>query len=55
MADNFKELFLMYNKPWLKENVQEILTPRILFAERKKIIGELAKVLGDKEADVDFQ
>lgn len=38
MADNFKEMFLQFNKPWLKENVQEILTPRTLFANRKKII-----------------
>jgi hypothetical protein len=52
MADTFKNMFLEYNKPWLRENVQEILTPRILFARRKKIIEELGKVLGDVQPNV---
>jgi hypothetical protein len=54
VADTFREMFLQHNKPWLRSNVQEILTPRILFAQRKKIIEELGKVLGDIEPDVNF-
>jgi len=41
MAENFKELFLQYNKPWLKENIQEVLTPRTIFAKRGEIINQL--------------
>ena len=34
IADSFKELFLQFNKPWLIENVQEVLTPRTIFGKR---------------------
>ena len=54
MADQYKEMFLQFNKPWLRDNVQEILTPRILFAQRKKIIQQLEKVLGPKQIDVEL-
>jgi len=38
IADSFKELFLQFNKPWLIENVQEVLTPRTIFGKRQQII-----------------
>ena len=39
VAENFKTLFLQFNKPWLIENVQEVLTPRTIFGKRKIIIN----------------
>ena len=52
MADNFKELFLQYNKPWLRENLQEMLTPRTIFAKRSIIIEQLRKILGPIEPNI---
>ena len=46
MAENFKELFLTYNKPWLRENIQEVFTPRTLFEHKKTIAEEFQKILG---------
>ena len=40
MAENFKELFLTYNKPWLRENIQEVFTPRTLFEHKDTIADE---------------
>jgi len=52
VAENFKTLFLQFNKPWLVENVQEVLTPRTIFGKRKIIINQLQKVLGNLDPNI---
>ena len=46
VAENFKQLFLTYNKPWLRENLQEVLTPRTLFQHKDVIEDQMVKVFG---------
>jgi hypothetical protein len=31
-------MFIKHNKPWLKANIQEVLTPRTVFIHRDKIV-----------------
>ena len=52
MAEKFKDLFLTYNKPWLKENIQEVFTPRTLFQHRETIAAEFRKILGPLEPEL---
>ena len=50
-AEWFKNLFLTYNKPWLRENIHEVFTPRTIFMQREKIIDEFGKLLGPLDAN----
>ena len=54
MADTFRDVFMNYNKPWLKVQLQELFTPRTLFLNRKAIIEELEWVLGEIKPDIVF-
>jgi hypothetical protein len=45
IAQNFKDLFLEHNKPWLKANVHELLTPRTIFVQRDVIVDQLGLIL----------
>jgi hypothetical protein len=40
IAKTFRETFMRLNKPWLRDNMHEIFTPRTLFLYRKEIIDQ---------------
>lgn len=46
IAKTFRETFMRVNKPWLRDNMHEIFTPRTLFLYRKEIIDQFQQVLG---------
>jgi len=50
VARTVRDKFIRYNKPWLRENMHEIFTPRTLFLYRKEIINQFEKVVGKKQA-----
>ena len=49
VARTVREKFIKYNKPWLRDNMHEIFTPRTLFLYRKEIINQFEKVVGKKQ------
>ena len=49
VARTVRDKFIRYNKPWLRENMHEIFTPRTLFLYRKEIINQFEKVVGKKQ------
>lgn len=49
IAQNFKDLFLEQNKPWLKANLHELLTPRTTFVHRDLIVKQLGQILDPEE------
>ena len=51
-ADWFKNLFLTYNKPWLRDNIHEVFTPRTIFMHRERIIDEFGKILGPLDPNI---
>jgi len=48
VARTVRDKFIRYNKPWLRENMHEIFTPRTLFLYRKEIINQFEKVVGKR-------
>ena len=44
---------MTYNKPWLRQNMQEVFTPRTLFEHKKTIVEEFRKILGPLELSID--
>jgi hypothetical protein len=55
MAEQFRELFITYNRPWMRENLHDVFTPRTLFKNREIIIDEFGKALGYLEPDVSLE
>ena len=55
MAESFKDLFLTYNKPWLKANIQEVFTPRTIFVKRKMLIEQFKQILGPCSPDISLK
>ena len=57
VAESFKERFMLYNKPWLRQNIQEVFTPRTLFEFKDTIADEFRKILGpiDPEISTDHE
>ena len=53
VARTVRDKFIRYNKPWLRDNMHEIFTPRTLFLYRKEIINQFEKVVG-KRANASF-
>ena len=49
VAKTVRDKFIRYNKPWLRENMHEIFTPRTLFLYRKEIINQFEKVVGKRQ------
>lgn len=49
----YKDLFLKYNKEWLKDHLQEVFTPRTLYLHRQKIIDNLAAILPEEKARIE--
>ena len=45
-------MFLTYNKPWLRDNTQEVFTPRTIFMHRERIIDEFGKILGPLDPNI---
>ena len=52
LAQTFRDVFLLYNKPWLKSQLHEVFTPRTLFLHRKDIIDQFLYVMGDLAPDI---
>lgn len=52
IAEDFKELFLTYNKPWLRQNIHEVFTPRTLFEHKGTIVEEFQKILGPLDPEI---
>jgi hypothetical protein len=40
------------NKPWLRDNMHEIFTPRTLFLYRKEIIDQFRAVVGHLDPNI---
>ena len=57
MAESFRQLFLTYNRPWLRDNIHEIFSPRTLFEHKNTIIEQFGKILGplDPEVSTDIE
>ena len=51
-SDTFRYKFLRYNRPWLINQLPNILTPRITQRSRPYMINQLARVLGSMNADI---
>lgn len=49
VARTVRDKFIRYNKPWLRDNMHEIFTPRTLFLYRKEIINQFERVVGKKQ------
>lgn len=52
MAESFRQLFLTYNRPWLKENINEIFSPRTLFEHKNTIIDQFGMILGPLDPEL---
>ena len=51
-SETFRFRFLRYNRPWLVNQLPNILTPRTLRRSRPYLIAQLTKILGSVNPDV---
>ncbi len=52
VAQTCRDLYMTDNKPWMKEQMYEIFTPRTLLLFRKEIVDQFQKVLGNVKPNI---